>query len=74
MIKLKWLLKKLKNLKNWLDNPIDNLKHKLYGEHSLGKNYYLRIKVPMKNKKYYGFEIAVIKKRKENKKCQMRMK
>ena len=62
MMKLKWLRKKLGKLINWLDNPIDNLKHALWRERRIKGNWYYRIRVPMKNKGYFGIEIAILKK------------
>lgn len=64
MKKLQWLLKKLKKLINFVDDPVDNLKHWLWHEWNLKNGWIFRVRVPMKNKKYYGFE-AVITKRKE---------
>jgi hypothetical protein len=63
------LKKKLKTLINFVDDPIDNLKHFLYGNHSISKNWELKVKVPMMGKKYYGFEIAI--RRKDEKKKQI---
>ena len=51
---IKWLI-------NRIDDPWDNFKHWLYGYHFNGK---IRIKIPMKNKNYYGFEIQYIRKEK----------
>ncbi len=48
---LKWLI-------NRIDDPIDNLKHALYGVHSIF-GLCIRVRVPMKNKNYYGFEIRL---------------
>jgi hypothetical protein len=59
---VKWLLEKLKKLINIVDNPIDNLKHWLWSDTEIKNGWYLRIRVPMKNKSYYGFEITIHRK------------
>lgn len=56
-----WLKKKLNDLINYIDDPFDNLKHYLFGYHKIFGKCVL-IKVPMKNKNYYGFEIRIVEK------------
>lgn len=58
----KWLPKPLRKLINLVDDPFDNLKHWLYRDRVLKGDWRYRIRVPMANKNYYGFEIAVYKK------------
>lgn len=48
-------------LKKHYDDPIDNLKHWLWRDTPLKNGWRLRVRVPMKNKKYYGFEISIRK-------------
>lgn len=62
MITVKWLRDRLKKLINLVDNPIDNLKHWLWRDRHLKGDWYYRIRVPMKNKGYYGFEVVLYKK------------
>ena len=56
------LRKKLKKFLNLVDNPIDNIKHWLYRNRQIKGDWWYRIRVPMKNKGYFGFEIAIYKK------------
>lgn len=58
---LRWLQKKLKKLINLIDDPIDNLKHWLWRDRPIKNGWRYRIRVPMKNKYYYGFEITIYK-------------
>lgn len=60
---MKWIKKKLRQFINIIDTPFDKLKHFLYGYHKIF-GICFSIKVPMKNKNYYGFEIRIRERRK----------
>ena len=71
MKRLKWLLENLKKLINIIDTPFDKLKTWLWRDRPIKNGWRYRIRVPMKNNHYYGFEIAIYnpKKSKGEKKC-----
>lgn len=68
MMTWKWWRKKLQKLINSIDDPIDNLKHFLWSKWKLKNGWVLRIRVPMKNKNYFGFEITITKEKRDEKK------
>lgn len=62
-MKSKLLPKKLRQLINIIDTPIDKMKHWLWRDRPLTKNFNYRIRVPMKNKGYYGFELTIYRRK-----------
>lgn len=53
----------IKKILNKIDDPIDNLKHWLWRDRPICGKWRGRIRLPMKNKGYFGFEIAIYKER-----------